>query len=86
MTLDAALALVRMPPPAFCIGGGELYRAALPQADTLYLTEIDRDFAGDATFPPFDRADWRETSREARSLEGPDAFTYHFVTRERRAR
>jgi dihydrofolate reductase len=86
LTLDAALSLVRMPPPAFCIGGGELYRAALPQAATLYLTEIDRDFAGDATFPPFDRADWRETSREARSLEGPDAFTYHFVTRERRAR
>ncbi len=46
-TLDAALALVRLPPPAFCIGGGELYRAALPRATTLYLTEIDRDFAGD---------------------------------------
>ena len=86
MTLDAALALVRMPPPAFCIGGGELYRTALPHAATLYLTEIDREFAGDATFPSFDRADWRETSREARSFDGPDAFTYHFVTCERRAR
>ena len=31
-SLDEALALVRMPPPAFCIGGGELYRAALPRA------------------------------------------------------
>ena len=28
-TLDAALALVRLPPPAFCIGGALLYAAAL---------------------------------------------------------
>ena len=82
-TLEAALALVRLPPPAFCIGGGELYRAALPLATTLYLTEIDRDFAGDVTFPPFDRADWPETSRESRRVHGPDAFTYRFVTRDR---
>jgi len=83
-TLDAALALVRLPPPAFCIGGGELYRIALPRATTLYLTEIDRAFAGDATFPPFDAAEWPETHRETRRLEGADAFTYRFVTRQRR--
>ena len=85
-TLDAALALVRLPPPAFCIGGGELYRAALPRATMLYLTEIDRDFEGDATFPPFERADWPETRREAQRGDGPDALTYRFVTRERRVR
>ena len=82
-TLDAALALVRLPPPAFCIGGGELYRIALPRADFLDLTEIDRDFPGDATFPPFDPAGWRESSRESRCGTGADAFTYRFVTRER---
>ena len=84
-SLDAALALVRLPPPAFCIGGGELYRAALARAATLYLTEIDRDFEGDVWFPPFDRAAWPETHGESRRGEGPDAFTYRFVTRERRA-
>ena len=44
----AAVALVRMPKPVFCIGGGELYRAALPYATRLNLTEIARDFDGDA--------------------------------------
>jgi len=83
-TLAQALALVRLPAPAFCIGGGELYRVAFPHADLLYLTEIDRDFSGDATFPAYDRDAWRETSREPRQGEGPDAFTYSFVTRERR--
>ncbi len=85
-TLDAALALARLPPPAFCIGGGLLYRAALPRATLLYLTEIDRDFDGDATFPPFDRAEWPQTHGEPRRGDGPEAFTYRFVTRERRAR
>ena len=85
-TLDAAIALVREPAPAFCIGGGELYRAALPRATLLYLTEIDRDFAGDATFPALDDADWSVTATESRRSEGPDAFGYRFTTRERRAR
>ena len=31
---------VALPAPAFCIGGGELYAAALPRADELHLTEI----------------------------------------------
>jgi dihydrofolate reductase len=85
-SLDAALALVRLPPPAFCIGGGEVYRAALPRATTLYLTEIDRDFAGDASFPPFDRAEWPATSCQTHRSADPQAFDYRFVTRERRAR
>jgi dihydrofolate reductase len=79
----AALASVRMPEPAFCIGGGELYRAALPYATTLHLTEIARDFDGDARFPPFARSDWRETAREDRPPENPDGFAYAYVTYER---
>ena len=39
--LDDALARVEMPPPAFCIGGADLYRAALPRASSLHLTEIE---------------------------------------------
>src|SRR5262249_32249589 len=38
-SFDQALTLVRLPQPVFCIGGGELYRAALPYATRLYLTE-----------------------------------------------
>jgi dihydrofolate reductase len=82
-SLDDALAAVAMPAPAFCIGGGLLYRAALPLADALYLTEIDRDFAGDAWFPAFDRHEWREVERTAGRSEGADALPFAFVTYER---
>ena len=81
-----ALALVRLPDPVFCIGGGELYRAALPYATRLSLTEIARDFAGDTQFPQFAGDDWRETAREAHTAEAPDGFDYAYVTYDRVAR
>jgi dihydrofolate reductase len=82
-SLDDALARVDCPPPAFCIGGGELYRAALPLARSAFITEIARDFDGDATFPPLDPTQWRETAREPRAAHGSDGFDYAFVTYER---
>ncbi len=81
-SLAAALALVRMPPPVFCIGGGLLYREALPLATTLHLTEIARAFAGDTTFPAIDRRVFRETSREAH-VDANQGLDYAFVTYER---
>ena len=49
----------------------------------LYLTEIERDFEGDAHFPAYDRGEWRETARETHRLDGPGGFTYHFAAYER---
>ena len=63
-SLEAALALCAGEPVAFVIGGSELYAAALPIADALVLTEIHRDYDGDARFPAFDRKNWRETQRK----------------------
>lgn len=83
-SLDEALECVDRPSPAFCIGGAILYAAAMPRADRLYLTEIERDFDGDTRFPLFDRAQWRELSRERHHSDGVDGFDYAFVTYERR--
>lgn len=37
----------------FVIGGGELYKQALPLADKLYLTYIDKEIEGDIFFPDY---------------------------------
>jgi dihydrofolate reductase len=67
---------------AFVIGGAELYRQALALATRLELTEIDADYAGDAHFPDFDRAAWREVARATgRSAAG---LPFAFVSYERR--
>ena len=59
-SFDEALAVAGNAAEVFVIGGGDLYRAALPAAQRLMLTEIRRDFPGDAFFPEFDRAQFRE--------------------------
>jgi dihydrofolate reductase len=62
-SLDAALALLAAAPCAFVIGGAQLYAQALPRAQRLLLTELDRDFDGDAHFPAWPRGEFVESSR-----------------------
>jgi len=72
-------------PRLMVIGGAELYRACLAEADVLHLTEIDAEIEGDARFPPWRREDWDEVSREAHPADERHAYGYSFVTLRRRA-
>ncbi|WP_119154671.1 dihydrofolate reductase [Caldimonas tepidiphila] len=83
-SIEAALALVAQEPRVFVIGGAQLYAEALPRADELVLTELDRDFDGDAAFPAWPREAFDEVSREVREAEAPHGFGYAFVTYRRR--
>jgi len=47
----------------FCIGGAEIYRAALPLADILHISWVEGDYEGDTLFPAFDPEDWQEINR-----------------------
>jgi len=66
------------------IGGGEIYRAALPLADVVYLTEVHHPFAGDASFPPLPPEAWREVSRERHEADEQHAVAFSFVELRRR--
>lgn len=60
-----AQAQARCPPgtDAWVIGGAQIYAQALPLASSVVVTEISRDFEGDA-FAPALGAEWREAQRE----------------------
>ena len=66
------------------IGGGEIYREALPAVDIVYLTEIHHSFEGDASFPALSPTDWREETRERHEADAQHAYAYSFVTLRRR--
>lgn len=65
---------------SFVMGGGELYREALPFADRLYLTLIEGEKEADTFFPEYEKEFPRVVSEEPREWEG---LRYRWVTRER---
>ena len=50
----------------FVAGGSEIYAAAFPQANRLYITFVHRDFPfqGDTFFPAWDQTAWHAVSQE----------------------
>lgn len=63
----------------FVIGGQALYKAALPSADLLYITEVDVTLEGDALFPDFDESQFEEITR--RRVEAGNGNDYSFTLR-----
>ena len=80
-SLDDALGKTGNAADVMVIGGGEIYRDALPHADRIELTEVHGAFDGDARFA-FDRPSWLEIARE--SHKTPDGLDYSYVTLSRR--
>ncbi len=82
-SLEEALSLAGPCAEVFVIGGEQLYTAALPWAQRLVLTEIDRDFEGDTQFPAFDQLQFHEISRETHHAGEPNHFDFAFVIYQR---
>ena len=80
-SLDEALALCAGRESVMVIGGNEVFRAALPRATDLILTEIHRDYPGDVLFPEFDRRAWKETRRESRVAANGIPFDFVWYAR-----
>jgi dihydrofolate reductase len=66
------------------IGGAEVFRAALPQTDRIYLTLVEAAPAGETRLAPFDPETWQETAR-APMAKGPgDQYGADFIVLERK--
>ena len=77
-SLEAALAMCEGEEEVFVIGGGEIYRQAMPLADKLYITHVGIEVEGDTCFPNIDPTVWREVCREdferGKDFEHPFSF------------
>jgi len=82
-SLSAALTAAGKVDEVMVIGGGEIYRQALPQADRVHLTAVHAAIDGDARFPVLDAQQWREVTREDYPADERHAHAYSFVTLER---
>lgn len=54
----------------FIIGGASLYEMFLPEAETIYLTEVDATRPADTYFPSFDHRNWTRTILQTGEHDG----------------
>ena len=81
-SLDAALNALNEFSRVFVIGGEQLFTQAFPQADRLYITEIDINIEdGDTFFEVPNESEWKEVERTPAS-EGD--IDFNFITLERK--
>lgn len=66
----------------FVIGGGEIYKQALPYTDRLYMTIVESDAEGDVFFPDWQKDFKKEISREER-VDEKTGLKYVWTTLER---
>jgi dihydrofolate reductase len=81
-SLEEALALGKNEAEVMIIGGGEIYRQALPYTDRIYLTRVMADFEGDTYFPELAANEWRETEK-SEVFETTAGLKYQFIDLER---
>jgi len=65
------------------IGGEDVFREVLPQADRIYLTEVHAAPHADTWFPALDPSEWREVSREKHEAGPNDDHDFSFVVLDR---
>ncbi len=80
-SLSEALAMASDSGEVMIIGGGEIYRQALPLAHRLYLTDIDAPVPGaDTFFPTFDRVAWTVADESPWLTDERSGIPFRFAT------
>jgi dihydrofolate reductase len=65
------------------IGGDDVFRAVMPMAKRIYLTEVHASPHADTWLKDFNLKDWRELSRERHEPGPKDEYPFSFVVLER---
>ena len=71
---------------AFIIGGGEIYKLALPQLDRLYITEVDIDIEGKELilFPNWTKEEWELKEEKEREIDERNKMKHRFKVYHRK--
>ncbi len=80
-SFEAAIRQVENEPETFIAGGAEIYSLALAQGivDTMYLTLVHQQFAGDTFFPEFPASEWNLVSREDFKKNEKNPYDFSFL-------
>lgn len=83
-SIDAAIAAAGAVDEVMIIGGGDIYRQFLPQADRIYLTRVHAGIDGDTTFPELDMSEWTVSNAEKYPAGDERHYGFSIDTLDRR--
>ena len=79
-TISEALKAAESDPKPFIIGGGEIYKLALPFTDKIELTRVHGKFNADVFFPEFDETKWKLISKINHPKDKRHAYAFTYLT------
>jgi dihydrofolate reductase len=83
-SVEAAFAVAAHAAEIAVIGGADIFRLALPRADTIHLTRVHAQIAGDVYFPSLDAGEWEETVVAHHAADERHAYSFSFVELNRK--
>ncbi len=78
--LEDAIDAAKNDPQPFIIGGGEIYKQAMPYASKIELTRVHDSFEADAFFPKIDMNVWTEINSVFHSKDAEHDYAFTFLT------
>lgn len=78
-SLESAVDLVKDSEEILLLGGGELFKQYLPQADKLYLTQIQAEIEGDTFFLTLNWDEWQIEYEAYRPADENNAYDLRFL-------
>lgn len=83
-TLEDALDAAKDDTQPFVIGGGEIYKLAMPLAQKIELTRVHASFDADTFFPKIDKTIWKEVKNTFHDKDDKHDYPFSFITYSRR--
>ena len=66
----------------FVIGGAQIYNELISKCNKLYITQIDKEFFGDSSFPQIDEKKWKLIDKK-QGIKDENDFNYEYLTYEK---
>lgn len=82
-SIEKAIEMSKGDNQPFIIGGGEIYRQALPFVNTMEITRVHESFEGDTFFPEINMNEWNETTRIFHGKDANNDYDFTFFTYKR---
>ena len=80
-SLEEAFRIAESDPQPFVIGGGEIYKQALPFVDKIELTRVHHAFENaDTFFPKIDENEWKIVDNVFHEKDEDHEYSFSFTT------